>query len=193
MSSPFQTSYRAGIAAAQARHAGHGASPFSGQPRAQAGDWFTPNSVRKARIEEVDDKIARFSQDIDLADNVPPELRVQFADFRKRWEDWVSGITIATTALPGPWTDDWIDRAEQQLGLFETAIRNSGATQGGLKGGVAQPFKASNVLPPPKPPDNGWQTIALALLGAVAVGTAVLVLSRPKVVVMPSSAAPASP
>jgi hypothetical protein len=189
MTSPFHTSYRAGIAAAQARHGGvrHGAihNPYG----AAAGDWFTPGSVRKARIKEVDDKIARFAQDIDLADNVPAELRQQFIDFRTRWEDWVSSITGFTVDLPGPWTDEWIDRAEQQLALFETAIRNSGATQSGIKGG-AQPFKASNILPPPKPPDDGWKTFALVLLGAAAVGTAVLVLSRPTVNVLPATPTP---
>ena len=170
--SSYRSLHALGVAAAAARHGG---------PRVAAavssGDasWFTTPSTRSARIMEVDGRIAEFARELVLADNAKgltgaPELMTQFNDFRKQWEDWVQGLSIADTFLPS--VEDWANRQDEQLERFRAQF-----TKAGVKTTGAMPY-----VPPPKPSSSGWLTTALLALAGIGIAGTVLYLARPVVI-----------
>lgn len=101
--------------------AGHAAGA---RASGDAGSWFNTPSARRARIMEVDDRIAQMQRDVDLATSVPPELRTQWNDFRTHWEDWIDSLSYLGVLMPS--TEEWANRNDEQLEEFRKRFEAAG-------------------------------------------------------------------
>lgn len=99
-------------------------SKFGARVGEDSSSWLNTPSARKARIMEVDDRIAQMARDVALADNIPPELGTQWNDFVKNWEDWVDSLSYLGVLMPS--TEEWANRQDVQLEEFRKAFETAG-------------------------------------------------------------------
>jgi hypothetical protein len=134
---------------------------------------WTPDLALQ-RINQIDAKISMLDRDI-----MAPTTHVD-ANFVKDWQAWKTGYAATVAQLKDSWITRGLTGTAEQLDAYDRELDAFRSQFRALGGVTVSPEITSQVSNPQNQPapDNTWKTATFVLLGGLAVGAGVLLLSR---------------